>query len=82
MSKIFSAKDHFDNYLEKVGLKGKKIPVDQYREMKRAFYGGLGSCVVFFTADIDQLSEEEAIQEIEKFTQEIADYWKTQITKG
>lgn len=73
--KPLTLQERFDLYLEGINIKPSRLSVNQYRELKRAFAGGLSQAVVLlFTVDeIDNIDIE-----IFKLAKELKHFWKYQ----
>ena len=65
----------FEQYLKIVKLDAATMPADQYREIRRGFYGGWGQLIMLMSDDIPALPEAKGVQILEAMTKEVAAFW-------
>lgn len=66
----------FENFLKLGGLNKPDIPLFQYTEMKKAFYFGFAFCLKEMREGGEGMTEEQAIQQFEKWHMELNVYFK------
>lgn len=78
----FDLNFQFYLYLKKLGLDPRTIPFGQYGEIKRAFYGGVGQMLMIIAMKLSELSDDDANERTLYLTQQITEFWKTEIEKS
>lgn len=71
----FTVYKQWCDFLKQVGLVESKMPPEQYREMKRAFYGAWGQCLLHARDEVVAYSENEAVKIMEGQVKEVTDFW-------
>lgn len=66
----------WDQYLERCQVDQFKMPADQHREMKRAFFGAAGQLLVYMRDDIHAENEEQYIAIMQAMMEEIQVFWQ------
>lgn len=74
----FDMENQWQLYLQRVNLKGKKMPAEQYRELKRAFFGALGQLLMLMKNEVADLSEDDAVSALESMINQVGDFWLKQ----
>ena len=75
---LFNIDHQWNLYLERVGLKGQRIGIEQYRELKRAFFGATGQLLMLMKNELAELDESAAVKTLESMINEVGDYWLKQ----
>lgn len=65
----------WQDYLKLVFPDGVKLTDIQHTEMKRAFYAGFGTCLIYSRDEIGALSENEAIIKFQELTEEVSKFF-------
>lgn len=60
---------------------GTGVPVTQYAEMKKAFYGAFGQVLVMLRDELSVYPEQEGTDKMTAFLDEITDFWKREREK-
>lgn len=71
----FQLEHQWNLYLERVGLKGKSLPVNQYREMKQTFFGACGQILLLLRDDVAALDDDEAMKVMESFINQVGEFF-------
>lgn len=71
----FAIKRQWKKFCEHAGIPENKMPPDQRREMRRAFYGAWGQALIHLRDEISALPEIEAIAVMDRQLNEVADFW-------
>lgn len=66
----------YDEYLDRCQIDRAKMPADQHREMKRAFFGAAGQLLVYMRDDIHAENEEQYIAIMQAMMEEIQVFWQ------
>lgn len=66
-------------FLQRVGLKEEEMPADQQREMKRAFFGGVGQMLFYWRDDMQLEDEDAAVKHLEEMVKEISVFWEIEL---
>jgi len=74
----FTLEHQWQLFLKRVDLKGKKMPAEQYREMKRAFMGACGEMLILFRDDLSNINQEDAIVVFNNMIKECGAWWQEQ----
>jgi len=83
MPTSFTVKDLYAFYLQKMGLNESQMHPVQKRQVKDAFYGGLGMFITCIEEpEIANLPSGQFDEVIESFNQEIQDYWIQMALRG
>lgn len=61
--------------LTRCGLSEEKMPPDQQREMKRAFFGAWGQLLIYFSDDLPVENEEAAAKHMCDMLDEVEQFW-------
>jgi hypothetical protein len=73
---IFKLEHQFTLYLQRAGVTAGDLPADQYREMRRAFFGGLGQMFFLVTQDVlDVKGERDQGNVLTSFQDQIGAFW-------
>lgn len=75
----FDLESQFRQYLGKMNLQQVEPDSRPYKEIKRAFLGGMGSCIILFTEVVADLPEEDGVQAIERLRNDLIEYWNQQL---
>ena len=67
------AEQMFNNYLYRCNLNPKKLPPVQYLELKKAFYGAIGTMMKLF---FQPYTEEELFKVMEGLQRDTTNFWK------
>ncbi|GHE65098.1 hypothetical protein [Roseivirga thermotolerans] len=73
-------KEAFNNYLEKMGLAKGQLDSIQYRELKRAFYGGVSS-LLLITLNLPE-GDEESFKVIDSIETQCQIFWESEVSNG
>lgn len=73
--KQFNLEHQWKLYLQRSGLDEGKMPADQIRETKRAFYGACGQMLVLLRDDAAALPEDEAISMMQNMLDQVGNFW-------
>lgn len=77
----FELESMYQDYLRLVGLDENKMPKDQRRETKRAWYGAAGQFIFKLRDEVAMLSEDEGVKALQSMTDQIAKFWNSQNDK-
>lgn len=72
---IFKMEHQFTLYLQRCGVTRADLPPDQYREMRRAFYGGLGQMFFLVTDDVVKLQGKTYVFALTSMRDQIQEFW-------
>jgi len=78
----FELKEEFDAYLDLVGYDLDAMPEDQLRELKRAFFGGLGRMHRLFEEAGKIPDEKEAAKVLFDMEDQITIFWMDESING
>jgi hypothetical protein len=78
---IPTVEDQWKLFLERGGVTEEMLGKVQASEMKKAFYGAWGQCLISLREDFAELSPEEGSDELDKMMEEIEDFWLKQVEK-
>lgn len=67
------------HYLKLAGLTEAMLPETQCREMKKAFYGGMGELIVLMQEKVAVLGEEAGAKQMQDFMEQIDSFWQAQV---
>ena len=73
--KVFNIDHQWSLYLERVGLKGKKINPNAYREMKQAFFGAFGQSILLLRDEVAALPEEDGMEVLDGLINQVGNYF-------
>lgn len=73
-----TVEEQFQLYLEKVDLSEQRIPPNQTKELRRAFFGAWRQSLALIKEELSELDELSAILALEKMYGEVLEFWKTQ----
>jgi hypothetical protein len=76
---IFQLEHQFTLYLQRCKVSRADLGVEQLREMRRAFYGGLGQMFFLITQDVADLKERDQIITLELFQKGIGEFWEEEL---
>jgi hypothetical protein len=77
---IFKIEHQFTLFLQRAGVTAGQLPGDQYREMRRAFYGGIGQMFFLFSQDIPDLQSDKLMTTVLKSIQDqIGAFWDEEV---
>lgn len=72
----FTVARQWKEFCERAGIPEDKMPQDQRREMRRAFFGAWGQALIHFRDEIGAVEEEtKAVTIMEGQLKEVADFW-------
>lgn len=71
----FTIKKQWDDFCRNAGIPEYKMPPDQKREMRRAFFGAWGQALIHFRDEIGAQTENKAVEIMEGQLKEVADFW-------
>lgn len=71
--------DQWEFFKKMMKLSDDKMPDDQKREMRRAFYGGFGQAVMLLRNHIAELPEDAAVVKLEEVVDELQHFWKMEV---
>lgn len=74
----FTILKQWKEFCERAGIPEDKMPPDQKREMKRAFFGAWGQALIHFRDEIGAESENKAVSIMEGQLKEVTDFWMTE----
>lgn len=80
----FGMEFQWNRYVQRCGLTMEQLKAvpDQYREMKRAFMGGMGQAFFLITQDVADLPDMEAVRTLQQIQDEIGDFWQHELIKN
>ena len=78
----FNLENHFNHYLKLVKIDPRKVMPFQLREMRRAFYGGIGILLVMQNQQMKTFSEDECVKILNHLFDQVEIYWKQEIIQG
>lgn len=78
---IFNIENQFKLYLDRAGVTKEQLNPIQYQEMRRAFYGSWGQCLLCLRDDVTKLSEKEGTKTLDKMLNEIENFWLSEQNK-
>jgi hypothetical protein len=76
---IFQTEHQFTLYLQRCKVTRGDLGIEQLREMRRAFYGGLGNMFFLMTQDVADLKERDQILVLELFQRQIGHFWEEEL---
>lgn len=82
MGKVLTISEQFELYLERISMSKAIMHPTQYTETRRAFFGGVGQMLNSASEDLGKLPEDEGIVELEKWSQECADFWDKELKEN
>jgi len=74
----FTVESQYQFYLEKIGIAEDQMGDLQKIEMRRAFMGGFGQCIILMVSKIAALPEKEAENIVIDFFEEVQNFWHNQ----
>jgi hypothetical protein len=69
----------WDQYLERCQVDQFKMPADQHREMKRAFFGAAGQVLIYMRDDVGAQGEEKAAAIFQAMLDEVQVFWSIEV---
>jgi hypothetical protein len=73
---IFQLEHQFTLYLQRCEVTRAQLGIDQLREMRRAFYGGLGQMFFLMTQDMGkQLRPGEQLVALDSIQSQLVEFW-------
>lgn len=78
---IFNIEHQFKMYLQRIGFANVKLNPIQLQEMKRAFFGAFGLCLLLFRDYVSEFPEERGIEILEGMLNECGEYFKNEVKK-
>lgn len=73
---IFQLEHQFTLYLQRCKVSRADLGVEQLREMRRAFYGGLGQMFFLVTQDVGSLEKQrDQVMILELMQKQIGNFW-------
>jgi hypothetical protein len=85
LPKVFDLTYQWDLFCERAGLPENKMPVDQRREMKRAFFGACGQLLLLLRNELGDYGNENGEEAIEHVLQDmlkqVSDFWEKEMAK-
>lgn len=77
---IFKLDHQFVLYLQRCKVTAADLPPDQYREMRRAFFGGLGQMFFLVTQDvIDITNQRDQGTTLSLLQKQLEDFWEMEL---
>lgn len=73
---IYQMEHQFTLYLQRCEITRADLGVEQLREMRRAFYGGLGNMFFLITQDVPKLKPRDQVITLELFQRQIGEFWE------
>jgi hypothetical protein len=67
---------HWNDFLDRCQVDQSKMPADQYREMKRAFFGGAGQLLIHLCEVLPPGDGMEVLNAVNVLNEEIAVFWQ------
>ena len=72
-------------FCDRCGVPENKLPVDQRREMKRAFFGACGQLLILLRDELTEYEvkhgEEAASKILQNLLDQVSDYWEKEQAK-
>lgn len=85
MTKDFDLNHQWGLFLERCSLKEVKMPEDQRREMKRAFFGACGQLLILMKDELadysDKEGDEAAANVLQNMLDQVGDFWQKEMDK-
>lgn len=78
---VFNLNVQWKKYLERSGVSEEKMPEDQRREMKRAFFGACGQMLILLRDDVSIYPEAKAAGIMQKMLDQVGNFWQTECDK-
>lgn len=72
---IFKLEHQFTLFLQRAGVTRADLPPDQFREMRRAFYGGAGQMFFLMATDIPELPGKTYLKALDSFRDQLQEFW-------
>jgi hypothetical protein len=69
----------WEQYLERCQIDQFKMPADQHREMKRAFFGAAGQVLIYMRDDVGAENEEKAAEVFQAMLDEVQVFWQIEM---
>lgn len=73
---IFKLEHQFTLYLQRCGVTRAELPPCELREMRRAFYGGLGQMFFLMTQDVMTMKAGFTAPMFDSFVSQIQEFWQ------
>jgi hypothetical protein len=71
----FSLEYQYQLYLKRIGLSELSMHPEQKIQTKQAFFGAIGQILLLLRDDMYECTEDEAVQIMEKMTNEVTQYF-------
>jgi len=71
----FTILKQWKEFCYRAGLPEERMPADQRREMKRAFFGAWGQALIHFRDEISAEDEVKAVRLMEGQLKEVTEFW-------
>lgn len=78
MSKKINLELQWQKYLSLVEVNEKDLPELQRIEMKRAFFGGMGQCLVLGREVISRMNEKDQIAALQDMINQVGAFWTSE----
>lgn len=69
----------WNDFLERCQIDQAKMPANQHREMKRAFFGAAGQLLIYMRDDLGAESEEKAAAIFQEMLDEVGVFWQIEV---
>ena len=79
MDKKFTIEHQYGLYLERVNLKEVDMHPVQKKQLKQAFFGAYGQCLLSMRDDVAALSEEEGVKILDAQMKEVLDFFNSEV---
>lgn len=76
---ITTVEEHYQFYLEKMGLDESKMHPTQRTETRRVFFGSWGQLLMFMQNDIVELSDQEGFQILDGMVNEVGQFFINEV---
>lgn len=81
MPESFDLEKYYQLFLEKINLKESEMPIEQSREMKRAFMGGAGIILLIVRDELPKLSTIDAEYFFNMLFTQVQEFWINQVAQ-
>jgi hypothetical protein len=79
----FDIEKQYQGYLLRVGLSESKMPLIQQKQLRDAFFAGVGQSLLIFRDHVSQIEDEDkAIDTMSGMLQQTIDYWNNRISES
>lgn len=80
IKKDFDLHYQFKLFLERCSVPDiKNMPADQYREMRRAFFGACGQMLILLRDDVSVYSEQKAASIMQDLLDQVGRFWESEM---